>query len=238
MSHPTRRTFLKSTLAAAASITIAGTKSSGRVLGANDTIHIAVAGLNGRGQSHVEEWTRMQGVEITYLIDPDTRTYAKRLKQATGKGGKEPQVIKDVRRALEDKDLDAISIAKPNHWHALMTIWACQAGKDVYVEKPCSHNVHEGRIAVETAKKYNRIVQHGTQSRSGGEIPRVLEVIKSGKYGKLLVSRGLCYKGGLGGSRTTRASIGSAAPTDPPQELDFNLWLGPAKQQPYHDNLV
>src|SRR5437016_8448285 len=165
MSHPHRRTFLKSSLAAAASITIAGTKSSGRVLGANDTIHIAVAGLNGRGGSHVDAWTGMQGVEITYLIDPDTRTYAKRLKQSVRKGGKEPQTIKDVRQALEDKNLDAISIATPNHWHALMTIWACQAGKDVYVEKPCSHNVHEGRIAVEAAKQYNRIVQYGTQGR-------------------------------------------------------------------------
>ncbi|HLJ92069.1 MAG TPA: Gfo/Idh/MocA family oxidoreductase [Gemmataceae bacterium] len=238
MPHPTRRSFLKNTLAAAASITIAGTKSSGRVLGANDTIHIAVAGINGRGGAHVGEWTRMDGVEITYLIDPDTRTYARRLKQAGTKGGKAPQVIKDVRVALEDKNLDAISIATPNHWHALITIWACQAGKDVYVEKPCSHNIHEGRIAVEAAKKYGRIVQHGTQSRSSPEIPRVLEAIKSGKFGKLLVSRGLCYKDGLGDPRSTRASIGYQPPKPPPQELDFNLWLGPAKEQPYHDNLV
>jgi predicted dehydrogenase len=239
MSHPTRRAFLKSTLAAAASITIAGTKSSGRVLGSNDTIHIAVAGLNGRGSEHVKQWTEpnLKGVEITYLIDPDTRTYGPRLKQIAKKGGKEPQVIKDVRQALEDKNLDAISIATPNHWHALMTIWACQAGKDVYVEKPCSHNVHEGRIAVEAAQRYNRIVQHGTQGRSSREMARVVEVIKSGQLGKLLVSRGLCYKDG-GDGRSTRASIGYAKPTDPPKELDFNLWLGPAKEQPYHGNLV
>jgi hypothetical protein len=196
----TRRSFLKRSLAAAATVTIAGTKSSGKVLGANDTIHIAVAGLNGRGGSHVGAWGRMKGVEITYLIDPDTRTYDKRLKQIADLGGKKPQVVKDVRKALEDKSLDAISIATPNHWHALMTIWGCQAGKDVYVEKPCSHNVHEGRIAVEAAKKYNRIVQHGTQSRSNGEMAPIVEVIKSGKLGKLLVSRGLCYKSGLGNS--------------------------------------
>jgi predicted dehydrogenase len=238
MSQPTRRAFLKNTLAAAASVTIAGTKSSGRVLGANDTIHIAVAGLNGRGGEHVKQWTGMKGVEIAYLIDPDTRTYARQLKQIAGKGGKEPQVVKDVRQALDDKSLDAISIATPNHWHALITIWACQAGKDVYVEKPCSHNVHEGRIAVEAAKRYNRIVQHGTQSRSSSEMARVVDVIKSGQLGKLLVSRGLCYKDGLGGPRSTRASIGYAPPKDPPKELDFNLWLGPAKEQPYHDNLV
>jgi predicted dehydrogenase len=234
----TRRSFLKRSLAAGAAFTIAGTKSSGRVLGANDTIRIAVAGLNGRGGSHVGAWTSIKGVEITYLIDPDERTYEKRLKQATAKGGKAPQTIKDVRKALEDKNLDAISIATPNHWHALMTVWGCQAGKDVYVEKPCSHNVHEGRIAVEAAKKFNRIVQHGTQSRSSDAMARVVEVIKSGKYGKLLVSRGLCYKDGLGDGRSTRASIGYAAPKDPPKELDFDLWLGPAQQQPYHDNLV
>ena len=227
---------MKSSLAAAASITLAGTKSSGRVLGANDTIHIAVAGLNGRGGEHVRAWTGMKDVEITYLIDPDTRTYARRLKQIAGRGRKEPKVIKDVRQALEDKNLDAISIATPNHWHALITIWGCQAGKDVYVEKPCSHNIHEGRIAVEAAKRYNRIVQHGTQGRSSIEMARGVEVIKSGQLGKLLVSRGLCYKPGAGPS--TRASIGYAPPSDPPEELDFNLWLGPAKEQPYHRNLV
>ena len=234
----TRRSFLKRSLAAAATVTLAGTKSSGKVLGANDTIHIAVAGLNGRGGSHVGAWAGMKGVQIAYLIDPDTRTYAKRLKQITGKGGKEPPVVKDVRKALEDKDLDAISIATPNHWHALMTIWACQAGKDVYVEKPCSHNIHEGRIAVEAAKRYNRIVQHGTQSRSSGSFARVVEVIKSGKLGKLLVSRGLCYKSGLGSPLSTRGDIGFAKPSDPPSVLDFNLWLGPAPDQPYHANLV
>jgi predicted dehydrogenase len=178
----------------------------------------------------------MEGVEITYLIDPDTRTYARRLKQIATKGRKETKVVKDVRQALEDKHLDAVSIATPNHWHALMTIWGCQAGKDVYVEKPCSHNVHEGGMAVEAAKRYNRIVQHGTQGRSSAEMARVAEVIKSGQLGKLLVSRGLCYKPGAG--HTTRASIGYASPSEPPKELDFNLWLGPAHEQPYHTNLV
>src|SRR5438270_3323119 len=181
----------------------------------------------------------MPNVEVAYLVDPDSRTYAGRIKQLSDKNRPVPKTEKDIRKVLEDKNLDAISIATPNHWHALMTIWACQAGKDVYVEKPCSHNIHEGRIAVEAAKRYSRIVQHGTQSRSDGEIPRALEVIKSGKYGKLLVSRGLCYKSGLGGDgRNTRASIGYAAPKAPPAELDFNIWLGPAKEQAYHDNLV
>jgi predicted dehydrogenase len=236
MKGQTRRAFLKTTLAAAATVTIAGTKSSGRVLGANDTIRVGVAGLNGRGSSHVDHFSKKDaGTQVIYLIDPDTRTYDKRVKTVEAKGGNTPQTVQDVRKALDDKDLDVITIATPNHWHALMTIWACQAGKDVYVEKPCSHNVHEGRIAVDTACKYNRIVQHGTQSRSGSWA-MMPELVKSGKYGKLLISRGLCYKPGSGHS--TRGDIGFQLVGTPPSELDFNLWLGPAPEQPFHANLV
>ncbi len=123
-----------------------------------------------------------------------------------------------------------MSVATPNHWHALITIWACQAGKDVYVEKPCSHNVHEGRIAVEAARHYKRIVQHGTQSRSSHDWALAAAAIQSGKLGKLIVSRAFCYK--------PRGSIGVKPNTDPPEQVDFDLWLGPAPKQPYHANLV
>jgi predicted dehydrogenase len=229
MSHLTRRTFLKvgalATLAPATAV---------RAHGANDRIRIATAGLNGRGGDHINAWTKHPGVEIIYLVDPDTRTYAKRIKQVGDKG--KPQTIQDVRKALDDKSLDALSIATPNHWHSLMTIWGCQAGKDVYVEKPVSHNVHEGQIAVETARKYDRIVQHGTQSRSSPEWKAMAELAKSGKYGKLLISRGLVYKWGLGPN--TRGDIGFKPTKSPPSELNFNIWLGPAQQQPYHENLV
>ena len=230
MSRLTRRGFLKRSLAAAATITIAGTKSSGRVLGANDTIRIGVAGLNGRGSAHVGAFAGMKNVQITYLIDPDTRTFPVRALTVTKKGGNKPELVQDVRKALDDKNLDALSIATPNHWHSLMTIWACQAGKDVYVEKPCSHNVHEGRIAVEAARKFNRIVQHGTQSRSSAGKARVVEAIKSGQLGKLLVARALCYK--------PRKSIGMKDTSQAPAEMDFNLWLGPAAERPFHGNLV
>jgi predicted dehydrogenase len=230
MSRQTRRRFLQNTLAAAATITIAGTKSSGRVIGANDTIRLGVAGLNGRGGSHVGAFAGMKGVQVTYLIDPDKRTYGKRLKQIGDKAESKPQTVQDIRKALEDPNLDAVSVATPNHWHSLITIWACQAGKDVYVEKPCSHNIHEGRIAVATARKHNRIVQHGTQSRSSESWTRAAEAIRSGKLGKLLVSRGLCYK--------PRWSIGVKGTTAPPAELDFGLWLGPAAERPFHANLV
>ena len=162
----------------------------------------------------------MPGVEITYLVDPDTRTYKKRLDQIEKNGGRTPATVQDIRRVLEDKTVDAVSVATPNHWHSLITIWACQAGKDVYVEKPCSHNVHEGRIAVEAARQYNRIVQHGTQSRSSHDWALAAAAIRSGKLGKLMVSRALCYK--------PRGSIGVKPTTTPPEQLDFDIWLGPA----------
>jgi predicted dehydrogenase len=231
-----RRKFLETTLATAATITIAGTKSSAKVMGANDRIRVAVAGLNGRGGAHVGAYKGMKDVEIAYLVDPDKRTYKKHLDAITKASGGTPKTLQDVRKALEDKELNAVSIATPNHWHALMTIWACEHGKDVYVEKPCSHNVHEGRIAVEMARKQKCIVQHGTQNRSWQAWADIAALVKSGKLGKLLVSRGLCYKDGTG--HTTRGDIGTKPAADPPADLDFNIWLGPAQEQPYHANLV
>jgi predicted dehydrogenase len=233
MSRLNRREFLNRSVVAAgigAGFAIGGTKSSGRVIGANDTIRIGVAGLNGRGSSHVSAFSGMKGVEITYLIDPDKTTYKKRIDQIAKGGGSTPKTVQDVRDALDDKNLDAISVAAPNHWHSLLTIWGCQAEKDVYVEKPCSHNVHEGRVAVEAARKYNRIVQHGTQSRSMGSWAQVADLVKSGRYGKLLVSRGLCYK--------SRPSIGVKPNTEAPETLDYNLWLGPALEHPFNANYV
>ena len=232
MSRLSRRAFVK--VAGLGTLAALAPASVGRVLGANDRIRIAVAGLNGRGGEHVKQWLGQKGVELTYLIDPDNRVLAKRSKSLADKA--EPQTIQDARKALDDKNLDAISIATPNHWHALMTVWACQAGKDVYVEKPGSHNVHEGKAAVAAARKYNRIVQHGTQSRSDPKWRAMAEIVKSGRYGKLLISRGLVYKWGAGPS--TRGDIGLRPNKTPPSELDFNLWLGPARQQPYHENLV
>jgi predicted dehydrogenase len=213
-----------------AGFAIGGTRSTGRVLGANDTVRIAVAGLNGRGSAHVDEFSKMAGVAVTTLVDPDTRTFEKRIRQVESHGGRTPSAVQDIRRALDDKNIDVVSIATPNHWHALMTIWACQAGKDVYVEKPCSHNIHEGRIAVEAARRHQRIVQHGTQSRSNSDWALAAAAIASGKLGKLRISRALCYK--------PRGSIGFKPNTTPPPEVDFNLWLGPAREQPYHANLV
>lgn len=236
-SNITRRQFVRraATATAAASsafslFTIAGTKASGRVLGANDTVRIGVAGINGRGSSHISEFGGMKNVQVTYLIDPDRRLHGPRGETVRKRSGAAPKTVTDVREALADKNLDAVSVATCNHWHSLITIWACEAGKDVYVEKPLSHNVHEGRIALEMARKHNRIVQHGTQSRSSQGIARDVAAAKSGKFGKLVLSKGYCHK--------PRWSIGTKPVKAPPAELDFNIWLGPAAEQPYHDNLV
>ena len=231
MSRQTRRSFLKKTAAASlgASFVIGGTKASGRVIGANDKIRIGVAGIRGRGGAHIGGYMR-KDVEITYLIDPDTRLFNGRAKSIKEKAGNMPKCIVDVREALDDKNLDAISIATPNHWHSLMSIWGCQAGKHVYVEKPCSHNVYEGRKLVEAAAKYGVVVQHGTQQRSNQSRSDEMAALHSGKYGEVLVAKGYCCK--------PRWSIGYKENKQPPKELDFNIWLGPAPQQPYHENLV
>ena len=226
MSRMNRRTFLKGSLGAAGAAFVVS-HAGHPVLGANERVRVGVAGLNSRGGAHVSAYAGMSDAEVAYLIDPDTRTFGKYMKSLGAKGAP-PKCVQDIRKALEDKDLDAVSIATCNHWHCLITIWACQAGKDVYVEKPLSQNVHEGRIAVETARKYKRVVQYGTGAGAGGDA--IVPLAQKGTYGKLLVSRGLCYK--------SRGSIGFQNPTDPPAELDFDIWNGPARKQPYHANLV
>jgi predicted dehydrogenase len=199
-------------------------------MGANDRIRIGVAGINGRGGSHINAFGGQENVEVSCLIDPDSSLFEGRQKMIKEKFGNTPKCYQDIREALEDKELDAVSIATCNHWHSLITVWACQAGKDVYVEKPCSHNVFEGRQCVEAAKKYDRVVQHGTQSRTSNGWAKTVAAIASGKYGKLKVARGFCCK--------PRWSIGFKEVETPPEHLDFNLWLGPAPEQPFHRNLV
>ena len=233
MHNLTRRRFLKQAVASTAFplVTIAGTKASGRVLGANDVIRVGVAGIHGQGNAHIDQYLGFKkGVQVTYLIDPDRSLFDSRSKKVREKGGNEPSCVQDVRRALEDKNLDVVSIAAPNHWHSLITVWACQAGKDVYVEKPLSHNIAEGRRCIEAARRHGRMVQHGTQQRSSEFRANEIAAVQSGKYGKLLVSKGYCCK--------QRWSIGRKETTAPPEQLAFDLWLGPAPQQPYHANLV
>ncbi|MCL4202375.1 MAG: Gfo/Idh/MocA family oxidoreductase [Pirellulaceae bacterium] len=232
MLQHSRRSFLKQAAASgiAATFAISGTRSSGRVLGANDRVRIAVAGINGRGQAHITAYGEMRDVEIAYLVDPDSRLFASRSAEVQRLAGNTPQCVQDFRRVLDDQTLDAVSIVTPNHWHALLAIWACQAGKDVHVEKPCSHSIAEGRKLVEAARKYDRIVQHGTQRRSDPKFIRLTTDIRNGKFGKLLLAYVYTYR--------PRESIGIRSPQEPPKELDFHLWTGPAPTHPFRTNLV
>jgi predicted dehydrogenase len=217
MTQLNRRRF-NFALAAGSSFLITGTKASGNIIGANDRVRIAVAGVNGRGQSHISGWLGQQNVEVACLIDPDEKVLSSSMKAVLEKtSGKFNTVgFKDVRTALDDKNLDAISIATPNHWHSMMTIWGAQAGKHVYVEKPMSHDVYEGRIAMEAQKKYGVVVQHGTQNRSDAKRAGLHEAIQAGKFGKLKISYGYCCK--------PRGSIGPNKFGAPPTNLDWNLW--------------
>lgn len=233
MSQTTRRRFLQTTSAAAgASLLLSGTRASGNFLNANDRIRIAVAGVNGRGRNHIDGWLGQENVEIAYLVDPDRRVLEGAIKSVAGRVGDRyvPQGATDIRQVLEDDNVDAISIATPNHWHSLMTIWAAQAGKHVYVEKPMSHDVAEGRVAVEAQKKYGVVVQHGTQNRSNAKIAGLHEAIQAGKFGRLKIAYGYCCK--------PRGSIGFEQPSSPPAHVDWDLWRGPAKIDQYHDNYV
>jgi predicted dehydrogenase len=223
MKALSRRGFLKTSLTGAAACSLSP-RSWSQVIGANSDIRMAVVGLNGRGGSHIGEFSKMKGVRLAALCDVDLDVLNGRARSLEG-----VQKFQDVRKLLESKEIDAVSIATTNHWHSLITIWACQAGKDVYVEKPCGHNVFEGRKCVEAARKYDRIVQHGTQSRAGGSA-KLAALVRSGKYGRLLVSKGYCCK--------PRWSIGFKPVEEPPSNLDFDLWLGPAQKRPFHRNLV
>ncbi len=230
-----RRSFLKGTLGvagAAATLNIPMIAARGMVLGANERFRIAVCGLHGRGTSHIGGFGGIENVEIAYLVDPDSRVLGGRVQGLQKKVGDRYKVegLADVRKALEDKSLDAISVAAPNHWHSLMAIWAAQAGKHCYVEKPASHDVYEGRVAMEAWKKYGVVVQHGTQTRSDAGVAGLHEAIQAGKFGKLVISYGYCCK--------PRGSIGFKEPKDPPPHVDWNLWRGPAVVKQYHDNYV
>lgn len=195
-----------------------------QVPGANSDIRVGVIGFKSRGQDHLSGLQSVKGVRIAALCDVDQEILAKEVQKFEQKQNP-VQGYTDLRKMIENKDLDVITVATPNHWHSLATIWACQAGKDVYVEKPVSHNVFEGRKAVEAARKYKRIVQTGTQSRSNPGMREAVEYIQKGNLGKILWVRGLCYK--------RRASIGKVdGPQPVPANIDYDLWCGPSPMVP------
>ncbi|HEY6291956.1 MAG TPA: Gfo/Idh/MocA family oxidoreductase [Terriglobia bacterium] len=231
-SDITRRKFLKSGAEAGAGLAalsgITFVTQPERVFGASDRLRVAVCGVRGRGWDHVEEFSKLPDVEVAVLCDIDQSVLAKRLADMSSQGLAKPATYIDLRKLLDDRTIDVISIASPNHWHSLMAIWACQAGKDVYCEKPCSHNAWEGQQLVEAAKKYNRIVQHGTQSRSASAIREAINHLREGLIGEVYLARGLCYK--------WRDTIGTAPVEPVPAGVDYGLWTGPAPLKPFTKN--
>src|SRR5687767_12347089 len=224
MKSLNRRSFIKSTALGAAALSLPA-RSWSQVEGSNSDVRVAVVGFGGRGMSHVEGFSKMSGVRVTALCDVDSKILDKEVSKFKAQG-KEVERHVDVRKMLESKNIDVVSIATPNHWHALGGIWAIQSGKDVYTEKPVSHNVWEGRKFVEAARKYKKIVQTGTQSRSSREgIAQAVDWVKAGNLGKIVISRGLCYK--------PRPSIGKVDGPQPiPPGVDYDLWCGPAEKLP------
>jgi len=180
-----RRYFFMSAAAAA-------TAGKRLLASANDTVRIGIVGCGGRGGSHFKAWTTQPNVELVAISDVDQSHMNDFVKRAEDAGKKAPAMHQDMRKMLEDKSIDAISIATPNHWHTLQTIWACQAGKDVYVEKPCTHNIFEAKQIVAAARKYDRIVQQGSQSRSSEALREGVQKMREGLIGDIYLSRGLC----------------------------------------------
>ncbi len=209
---------------------VAPTIIPSKAFGANDRINAAVLGVHGRGKNHIESLMVQDDVHVTTLCDPDMNLLKERQKAFKETYSKDVALEQDLRRVLDDKDIDVISIASPNHWHALTTIWACQAGKDVYVEKPGSHNIWEGRKMVEAAQKYDRIVQHGVQLRSSPAVNEAIKLMRDGYIGRVYMARGLVFR--------WRDSIGDQGFSPVPAGLDYNLWTGPAPKRPFTKNLV
>lgn len=229
-----RRTFIKKTALGTAGVTVGlaamPARSYGRIMGANDRVTMAVIGLRGRGKGHLSSFSSMyeNGVLIKTVCDVDTQFFDRSVAMvAENQKGQKPDTVQDMRKVFENNEIDAVGIATPNHWHALATIWACQAGKHVYVEKPSSHNVWEGRKMVEAARKYNRVVQVGFQNRSKSNVMQAMAFMHNGGIGDVYMARGTCFK--------PRDSFGIAMDSEPPSTLDYDMWLGPASYRPYNE---
>ncbi|NCI46431.1 Gfo/Idh/MocA family protein [Sediminibacterium soli] len=229
-----RRTFLKHIGMGSAGLAIGGmgfgAKSYANIVGANERVRVAVMGTNSRGLAHIAAFGKLENAELAFLCDADDKALAKGLDFAEKKNLKKPAVEKDIRRILANKEVDAISIAAPDHWHAPATILACQAGKHVYVEKPLSHNPHEGELAVQAARKYKRVVQMGSQRRSWPILTQGIQELHGGVIGKVHMAKAWYTN--------NRESIGTGKNIPVPEGLDYELWQGPAPRRPYRSNLI
>ena len=200
----------------------------GSVRGANEQINLACIGIRSRGEALMKNFADMKGVKIHSICDIDENLWAQRVKYIKDKQGHEPKTHYDMRKMFEDKDIDAVMIAAPNHWHALASIWACQAGKHVYVEKPVSHNIFEGRKLVEAARKYKRLVQVGFQNRSRPNSKAAIKFIRDGGLGKVYMARGLCFK--------PRDKFDKYPDSAVPEGVHWDIFLGPAPYRPFNKN--
>ncbi len=226
MSALDRRRFLQSSAASVAALS--AVTAAGAADKPNEKIVMAVLGVNGRGRGLVSGFSAREGVEIAAICDPDENAANNALKAVNSRQKRIPKVVKDLRRVFEDRDIHAVGIATPDHWHALAAIWACQAGKHVYVEKPVSHNLVEGRRMVEAARKYDRVMQAGTQRRSGAHFQSAAEFVRSGQLGKVPFVRTW-----IAGARK---SIGHKSDAPVPAGVDYDLWLGPAPERAFNPN--
>lgn len=204
--------------------------SSGRASAApSDTLRVAIIGLGGRGRDHMRDCSKISDVDVVAFCDPDETRMRQRASEFESLTGKNPALHQDLRRVLDNKDIDAVTIATCNHWHALASIWACQAGKHVYVEKPVCHDFFSGAQMVAAARRYERCVQGGTQRRSSGYVRRAIQALREGVIGDVYMARCIHYQ--------KRDSLGFKEPENPPATLDWNLWLGPSREQAFHRNL-
>ena len=222
-----RRTFIKTVSAAATVPLLWGTSKSWT--GANDRINVAVVGIRGQGQSHIKAYQELENVNVVALCDVDENLFPERVqKYFIDKNLPKPKQYWDIRKLLEDKDIDAISITTPNHWHTLMAIWALQAGKHVSIEKPCCHNFFEGQQLVNAAKKYGLIVQDGAEQRSNPVAQSMEKFLRSGGLGEVYLAKGICYK--------WRDTIGKSPDEPVPDGVHYDMWLGPAPKRPFSQN--
>jgi predicted dehydrogenase len=236
MKNDSRRSFIKKAVAGTVGLTVGGNllsssaKSYSSIIGSNKVIKIAIVGTNSRGASMAGTFASQPETEVKYICDVEEKALAKGIKAVQKVTGKEPTAVKDFRKILDDKELDAVYIAAPDHWHAPAAILCCKAGKDVYVEKPLSHNPHEGEMLVAAATKYNRIVQMGSQRRSWPTLTQGLHELKEGVIGKVYMAKAWYAN--------TRGPIGVGKVVPVPSNLDYELWQGPAPRRPYKDNLI
>ncbi len=227
MAEVNRRSFIAAGAAAASVVAVSRTEAASK----NDTIRAAVLGVNGRGKTHIAAFEKQAGAEVALLCDPDEKVLGRRAEEFEKKYGRKVATETDMRKVFDRQDIDVVSVATPNHWHSLAAIWACQAGKDVYVEKPGSHNLFEGRRMIQAAEKYGRIVQHGVQLRSSPALREAVDHLRNGLLGKVYMARGLVFR--------WRPSIGHKPDqSQPPKHLHWDLWQGPAQERDFSERLV